>query len=275
MNQTVKSEDIKAFDKTEKLGLIATVDKSGDPHLSLITTLMAKDEKTMIAGQFAQGISKENMLARPKSGFAIVTLDKKFWTGFVKWTHMLTEGEEYIRYNNMPMWRFNTYFGIEKVFYGDLVGISDKAALNILGIAVNWLRLKLCQSSLKSKEQKEILRPFSVKIFGDVNNPKFASFINADGYPTVVPAVQAIAVGKDRIAFTAAPYKEGFQGLKAGARVAVFCCTMEMESVLVKGSFSGFKNGMGIIDIDRVYNSMPPVPRYIYPYEENSEVTEF
>ena len=36
-----------------------------------------------------------------------------------------------------------------------------------------------------------------------------------------------------------------------------------MESVLVKGRFS-----KGILEIERVYNSMPPKMEYVYPREE-------
>lgn len=126
MLNKVNKEDFKEFEKCEKLGVVATVDKIGDPHISLLTTLMAADEKTMVVGQFSQGISKENMLNKSKSGFAIVTLDMKLWTGLIDWKYMQTEGEIYEKYNNMKMWRFNTYFGIEKVYYGDLVEISEK-----------------------------------------------------------------------------------------------------------------------------------------------------
>jgi hypothetical protein len=39
-----------------------------------------------------------------------------------------------------------------------------------------------------------------------------------------------------------------------------------METVLLKGKFSGFnEKGYGYLDINRVYNSMPPVHKYIYP----------
>jgi hypothetical protein len=46
-----------------------------------------------------------------------------------------------------------------------------------------------------------------------------------------------------------------------------------MEDVLIKGTFNGFDSkGYGYIEIERVYNSMPPIHKYIYPTEKNSEV---
>ncbi|NLV98276.1 MAG: hypothetical protein GX034_00565 [Clostridiaceae bacterium] len=50
---------------------------------------------------------------------------------------------------------------------------------------------------------------------------------------------------------------------------------MATESVLIKGVFSGFTNGVGYLDIDKVYNSMPPVSKYIYPYEDYDKVESF
>lgn len=42
-----------------------------------------------------------------------------------------------------------------------------------------------------------------------------------------------------------------------------------MESVLVRGPFAGFKRRgffrLGLVDIDWVYNSMPPCHGQIYP----------
>lgn len=275
MSDTVKKEYIKEFEKTEKLGLIATVEECGDPHISLLTTVMAADEKTMVVGQFSQGLSKQNMMARPKTGFAIISLDMNMWTGAFNWREVKTEGPEYVKYNNMQMWRFNTYFGIEKVHYGDLVEISDKTKLNFLGIGAGIVKVAAGKKKYLSGKNEEVMRPFAVKIFNGLANPKFACFVNGDGYPVLVPVIQAQAAGSDRIVFTAKPYANMFDGLKKGARVAVMAMTMQMESILVKGSFSGFENGIGYVDIDKVYNSMPPISGYIYPAEDYKAVEKF
>ena len=80
--------------------------------------------------------------------------------------------------------------------------------------------------------------------------------------------MQAQEIGTNTIVLTSSPYKELLTSLKAGARVAVMAISMEMESVVIKGTFSGFKGGIGRVQIDRVYNSIPPVMRYIYPFDD-------
>jgi hypothetical protein len=40
--------------------------------------------------------------------------------------------------------------------------------------------------------------------------------------------------------------------------------TMSMDSVLIKGIFKKSRAGLGYMDIERVYNTMPPKHGYIY-----------
>ena len=51
--------------------------------------------------------------------------------------------------------------------------------------------------------------------------------------------------------------------------MAIFGLTMQMEDVLVRGVFHGYARRRGIrlgtLDIDWVYNSMPPNHGQIYP----------
>ncbi|MBR1747404.1 MAG: hypothetical protein IJ735_04255 [Clostridia bacterium] len=267
----IGEEEYKIFEKSEKLGVVGTIDDQGDPHLSLLTTIMAKGESEMVIGQFTEGLSKRFMTVRPKCGFVIMGLDMNFWTGKMDWKDVKTEGEEFVKYNNMQMWRFNTYFGIGKVHYFDLAEISDRRKLDIPKIAVNEIRSILCKPFLKYKSKEKILRPYAVDLFNGLGNPKFLSYIDEAGYPVVVPCVQAQEVGTDTVVFTAAPYKQDFAGLKEGARVAIMAISLRMESVMINGTFSGFKGGVGRVKIDRVYNSIPPVSRYIYPFDDFTE----
>ena len=51
--------------------------------------------------------------------------------------------------------------------------------------------------------------------------------------------------------------------------MAVFGMSFSMEDVLLRGTFIGVQRvgGMqcGVVEVDWVYNSMPPVPQQIYP----------
>ena len=264
----IDQEDFKVFEKSEKLGVVGTIDDRGDPHLSLLTTIMAKSDTEMVVGEFTKGLSKGYMQERHKCGFAIMGLDMNFWTGTMDWKDVKTEGDEFVKYNNMQMWRFNTYFGIYKVHYFDLADISEKRKLDIPMVAVGAVKGMITKPFLKYAKKEEVLRPYARKLFNAVGNPKFISFINEDGYPVVVPAVQAQETGTNTIVLASSPYKELLAPLKKGMRVAMMAISLDMESVVIKGTFSGFSGGMGRVKIDRVYNSIPPVMRYIYPFDD-------
>lgn len=270
----IRKEDFPIFEKSEKLGIVGTIDDIGDPHLSLLTTIMAKSETEMVVGEFTKGLSKGYMQVRNKCGFAIMGLNTNFWTGTMVWKDIRTEGEEFVKYNNMQMWRFNTYFGIGKVHYFDLTNISAETKLDIPKVAVGAIRAMMMKPFMRNGKE-EILRPYARKLFNEVGNPKFLSFINEDGYPVVVPVVQAQESAANTIILTNSPYGDQLKGLKKGDRVAVMALSLDMESVVIKGTFSGFKGGIGSVKIDRVYNSIPPVMRYIYPFDDFTKPVEF
>ena len=87
--------------------------------------------------------------------------------------------------------------------------------------------------------------------------------------------IQARSVSNSRILLTPAPYKKLTEGLQDGDRASLFAANLDMEAVLMKGSYRKLAGGFGAVDVDRVYNSMPPLHRYIYPASPWAAVTEF
>jgi hypothetical protein len=61
--------------------------------------------------------------------------------------------------------------------------------------------------------------------------------------------------------------------------MAMFGLNLKMQSVLTRGNFTGFQTyrgiELGVLDIEWVYNSMPPCHDQIYPELEIEPVTEF
>ena len=104
---------------------------------------------------------------------------------------------------------------------------------------------------------------------GKMDTLKYIGFINADGFPVVFPAIQAQSVNANQIIFSTAVFPQFTSQLIKGSRIALYGMSLNMETVLVRGEFQGFKRlaGMlvGVLNIDWVYNSMPPVPGQIYP----------
>ncbi len=271
--------DRKAFRPSEKIGIIATVTPEGLPHLSLLTSVMASTPTQLTIGEFCQGMSKAYMQQTQKIGFAILTLDKILWRGKALWTHLKKEGPEYEDYNQQPMFRYNTYFGINTVHYLDLKETTNGSALPLASIVRSALLTKIAKSSAAKNGRQSILSHFGETLFNRLDALKFLSFIANDGYPVVIPVIQCQAADTGRLAFHPGVFCEELDRLEPGMTVAVFGLTMQMEDVLASGVFNGYARHRGIklgtLDIDRVYNSMPPNHGQIYPPVPLAAVVNF
>ncbi|MEE4264389.1 MAG: hypothetical protein V2I56_17020 [Desulfobacteraceae bacterium] len=272
-------QEMKAFEPAEKIGIVASINPEGLPHISLITSIMAPKPNQVTLGQFCQGLSKQYIQKNPNVAFLIMTMDKRMWRGKAKWTHLKNEGPEYERYNEIPMFRYNTYFGINTVHYLDLIETSESQSLPMPKIVVAALLTKFAKSSARADTAERILTPFAETMFNQLDSLKFIAYIGADGYPAITPVIQCQAAGSRTLAFSPLAFKEELTPIAPGTKVAIFGLTMGMEDVLVRGTFQGFKRyrfmSLGTVGIDWVYNSMPPGHGQIYPPVALKPVTGF
>jgi len=67
--------------------------------------------------------------------------------------------------------------------------------------------------------------------------------------------------------------------LPAGVPLAVFSMALTMEDVLLRGTYLGIRRlggvRVGLVQVDWVYNPMPPVPGQIYPPVQLKPVVAF
>jgi hypothetical protein len=279
MKHYFSPEDMKAFEPENKIGLLATQNEQGLPHLTLITTMQANSSVEIVWGQFTEGISKKNILSNPKTGFLIMTLDKSLWRGKAIWKQSKTEGEEYVRFNKLPMWRYNSYFGLHTIHFMNLVETTEKASLPVAGIVLSALLTKVSKGNAKTKKDGRIFNAWTEAFFNKLDTLKFLAYVSEDGFPIIVPLLQCQASDSYRLVFHPGVYSDELNSIKKGTDVAVFGLSLAMEDVLVRGKFTGFERHqavkLGIIDVNWVYNSMPPIPGQIYPPVEVKTVEDF
>lgn len=260
-----------------KIGLLATIDEEGSPHITFISSIQPHGNDQLTAGQFCGGLSKRFFRERPQVGFLIFSPQMDIWRGRAIFDKTLTSGPEYEAYNKKPIFRYNSYFGFGAIHYFNLVDITEREKLTMGQIIGGAIKTRALQPFL-AKSARGGLNEISKAMFSQIDGLKFISFVDRDGFPVLIPAIQAANAGRDRIIFSMSPYGRELAAIPDQVDVAVLFVNLKMESVLVKGRYS-IGRGLiphGLVEISRVYNSMPPQPGYIYPRENRHlKVTNF
>jgi len=272
-------QDIKDLSATMKVGILGTVTPEGLPHLTLITTLMASSPDEMVWGQFMEGMSKQHIRQNPKTGFMVMGLDRNLWRGCADYTHSAKEGKDYDFYNNTPLFRYNAYFGVHTVHYMKLVVETGKHPLPMNKIIVAAIKTLVSKIFTVKHEKVKVLNDWSKAFYDKIDNLKFLGYVGADGYPVIIPLIQAQSLDREHLIFSFGAYGDELAQIPAFTSVAVFGMALSMEDVLVRGTYQGARRilGMkcGVVQLDYAYNPMPPAPLRIYPEVHVEAVTEF
>ena len=280
LHERFLDEDLPCFIPDGKVGILATIDGGNRPHLTLITAMQALDTGHLVFGQFCDGSGKDNARARRKTGFLFMTLDKKLWRGKAIWREARKTGPEFEMFNQKPMWRYNAYFGIHTVHYLDLVGTTRRENLPMGKIVSGVIASNLlpAKPNPHTSSEVEVMNSWTRMMVSKAGVLKFLAYIDNDGYPVIVPALSCRAVATDSIVFPRAEYADEITLVPQGP-VALYAMALSMETVMVKGMYTPApRNSIikaGILLVDQVYNSMPPVPGLIYPQQPLDPVKEF
>lgn len=277
--KTFSEEDIESFKPEMKIGLLATVNGEGLPHITMISTLQACSPAEMFWGQFAEGMSKVSIRKNPKTGFLIMTLDKNLWRGKALFTRTTREGKEYDLLNNTPMFRYNAYFGIHTVYYMDLVEHQGKEPLPMGSVIQAAVKTMVAKTLAGKGNGKDVLNPFTHRLLDKIDNLKFLAYIGDDGYPLIIPVIQAQTAGTDRVIFSSSVYGGDLKAIPRGAITALFGMSFEMQTVLLRGTYNGIRSiggfECGEMDVDWVYSPMPPKAEQVYPPQKLEAVITF
>ena len=177
------------------------------------------------------------------------------------------------------MFRYNSYFGINTVHYMNLLETGGREKLPILSIIAASVMTKFSRAKAKTGVDDRIMKVFGENLFNNLSALKFISYIKEDGYPAIVPIIQCHAADSRRVVFSPMAYKKELKNIKKGSTVAIMCLNMAMENILVRGKFMGFSPyrfiSLGGVDIDYVYNSMPPKHGQIYPEQKLEAVLQY
>jgi hypothetical protein len=276
---TFSETDIQDTQPAMKVGLLATVSPEGLPHVTLLSSLMACGPKHLCFGQFTEGMSKGHLLSNPKAGFLIMSLDKNMWRGKATFTHAMKSGVEYEYYNNVPMFRYNAYFGIHTVHYFDLVSHNGKIPLPMSKIIFAAIQTMIARVLGHKSHESPVMNRWTRSFLDKIDNLKFLSYVGDDGFPVIIPAIQAQSLDPGHVLFSTSVFSGELQVIPPGVPLAIFGMALTMEDVLLRGKYLGYRRmggvKTGLVELDWVYNPMPPVPGQVYPPLELKAVTQF
>ena len=261
----IHDDAIRMMDCDSKVGVLATEDEGGYPHLSFLSSIQAFGDSALTFGQFSAGLSKRFILDRPRVGFLVLSADKRYVSGNATYTHSANTGKEFDLYNNKPLFRYNSYMGFYRIFYLNLERISVIRPLPMGAIVLGAL-LSRAKALFVQKSENNALPRVGQALFSELDSLKFLCYYDKKGDAQILPVVQATSAGSDRIALAGIPFGKALRQIPDGAKASILCLNLKMESVLVKGIYH-----KGILDIERVYNSMPPKMEYVYPRSEMIE----
>lgn len=261
-----------------KIGLLAVMGGDGYPHIVFINTLMALGEKTLAWGQFIQGLSKRLIPEQKNTAFLAITMDMHIIRGKAVYNHEEKSGDVFEQFNMKPLFRYNSYFGIEKAHLMDLKCVLETEKLNMAAIVAGALGSRLAAAGVKTTGQ-QVMNSTTRSLFAQLDGLKFIAYEDTDGFPWIVPCIQAAPVGRESIIFSLSPFGKELKAIPENTKVAVYFANMQLQGVLIKGIYRGAKLhacvNSGVVDIEMVYNPMPPASGYIYPKEPLQKITEF
>lgn len=278
------SEEAITFTEPEiMVKLVSTIDPRGWPHITLISSNQAKNKNQVIWGQFTEGLSKKYVEKNPKQGILWMTIEMPFkiLQAKVKLNYVKTEGEDIEYFNKVDLMRYNAYLSVWKVFYNDVIAVSPIKKLSLLGIIKGILWDMIGKGATKTELSEKRLNVTGYKLFKGPLNPKFISYIDpSDGYPIIIPCIQLQAADHNRLIFPPTVLKEDLEKIPPNSKIAVFGMNTDLVNQLVNGTFIGFKKfraiKFGIVEIEEIYNSCPPLIGKIYPeIETRPKVTDF
>ena len=200
-----------------KVGMLATVNPQGLPHLTLISTLRGASPTQVVWGQFAEGQSKYNIQQNPKTGLFIMTLEKNIWRGKATYTHTAVTGKEYEIFNNTDPLPLQCLFWHPPRLVHGSGGANRQTSSADEPVIQSAVKTIVARKLSPGRGGKDALNPWIHKFIGKLDNLKFLTYVGADGYPVIIPVIQAQTAGNGQLVFSPGHLAMSYGGSPPGA----------------------------------------------------------
>jgi len=268
----VSDEGIEFTQPDIMLKLVATIDERGWPHITMISSNRIIDKNQLVWGAFTEGLSKKYVRENPKQGIFYMTAEMpfKFLQAKADFNHVQKEGDDLEHFNKSNLMRYFTYVRVHTAYYNKIVAATPVRALPLGGIIMGIIKDMIGKGGAKTGFNEKRLNVIGYKLFTAPIAVRAIAYIDpSDGYPIIVPCIPLQAADNNRLVFPLTSLKKDLLQIPVDSMVAVFCMNFDFANQLVKGSYRGVKKfrgiKFGVIEIEEIYNSSPPITGKIYP----------
>ena len=210
------------------IAVLATIDKAGSPHLDIISSLQGLGDNAITLN--LTGNERGKRFYRPDAAFLVLSPDMNWLRGSMHYTHFEDNG------------------GIRTCFF-DLISIDEirklSARMIFFGTAVSHLKARIISAGTRDNSINT-----SLAMFLEAKAYKFLCWEEDKNLSDIVPVVQAVPSGADRIVFSSIPHGEDFADADMGANAAIICLYPKVQSMLVKGALIS----KGVMQIKQIYD---------------------
>ncbi|MBD3353789.1 MAG: hypothetical protein GF364_20070 [Candidatus Lokiarchaeota archaeon] len=283
--KTLTDDELRFTQKDIMLKLLSTIDERGWPHITMISCMGAKRNGEFIWGQFSQGRSKKYVRENSKQGFYImnssISIPIKFIHGKINLKRIEDEGENIETFSKIPLLRYNTYLNCWRAYINDIVAVSPFRKISLLGMGKGILAGTIAKGGINDEDSEDKLSNWAYNLINSALSFKFICYLDpSDGYPLIIPCLQLRAANKSTLIFPKSQFKDELNEIPLNSHIAVSVHNFEAISHLINGRLVEYKKSrgitVGIVEIDEIYNPMPPVPGVIYPKRKpRPKVTSF
>ena len=253
------------YEQEQVAKFLATASRDGVPNVALIVSQTPVGEGLVAFGEFMMVKTQSNLGENPKVASLAVT-EKLEMAGFkgevLEWVR---SGPYIDKINSVDFFRYNAYAGIHNAAVTAVTRVMDlPGRVSFSTVGLEFLKVRACGRLSRSRPLKGATTPGAIcEKFNSVMSIKVVAFMDADGYPCVVPAFATWFRAPGELRFMVSSYNRWVKELPLPAMVALNVVTMDLLTYQVKGKLERIDRAAGletgVVRVDEVYSSIPPL----------------
>jgi hypothetical protein len=239
---------------------LATRSPDGTPNVVPVVSLQPADDQpdVLFFGNFLLRKSIGNLEQDPRVGVMVITPELEGWVLTGDFLEFQRTGSYVDRQMSGSLLRYNAYTGIRNAGLIRIREIRGNFRISRMRVLADYLLAMLVPAPTADADSRMTRLPLPVReVFGRMTAVKVLAWIDADGYPLVIPSLSLRPAGPAGLACfrPSAAMELPPDGVAAASNIL----TLDAISYQAKGHWESRRPG-GVLLVDEVYAGGPPLP---------------